>query len=194
MVPDELLLITSTSGTFEGSAAFAGYGIVAPEAPGQPGYDSYQGLDVKDKWVVVLRFVPEELESARRQYLSGYSALSYKAMQAKAHGALGMIVVSGPTSGAKKEVVPMGRGRTVPDFSAADVKGMKIADAKAGGPAHKAGLRGGDVIIEVGGLEVSNLEEYAQSLRALKIGEKVKVVVLRSGEKLEYEVTPESRQ
>ena len=37
-----------------------------PEAAGQARYNSYDGLDVKDKIVLLLRYVPEGVEPARR--------------------------------------------------------------------------------------------------------------------------------
>ena len=40
---------------------FAGYGIVVPDSQ-DFGYDSYAGLDVKDKIVLVLRYFPEDAD------------------------------------------------------------------------------------------------------------------------------------
>ncbi|MCA9198771.1 MAG: PD40 domain-containing protein [Planctomycetales bacterium] len=56
----------SFSQTGEVAAApivFAGYGIVAPAADGQDEYDSFVHLDVKDKWVVAFRFMPENISA-----------------------------------------------------------------------------------------------------------------------------------
>jgi hypothetical protein len=47
---------------------FAGYGLNVPEAPNQLRYNSYEGLDVKDKVVLLLRYVPEQVEAARRAH------------------------------------------------------------------------------------------------------------------------------
>ena len=44
-----------------GPLVFAGYGLVVPELQNF-GYDSYAGLDVKDKIVLVLRYFPEDAE------------------------------------------------------------------------------------------------------------------------------------
>lgn len=84
---------------------FAGYGIVAPAADGQAEYDSYVHLDVKHKWVVVLRFMPEDISAERRQQFSAHSSLRYKAMVARDKGAHGLIVVSGPTAKVNDELV-----------------------------------------------------------------------------------------
>ena len=45
---------------------FAGYGLVVPGGNGGEPYNSYDGLDVKDKIVLLLRYVPEGVEPARR--------------------------------------------------------------------------------------------------------------------------------
>ena len=83
------------------------YGIVAPEAKGFSEYDSFVHLDVKDKWVMVLRYMPEEISPEYRQHLSRYSSLRYKAMTLRDKGATGMIVVSGPQSGVKEQLIPI---------------------------------------------------------------------------------------
>ena len=86
---------------------FAGYGIQAPAGDGFEEYDSYVHLDVKDKWVMCFRFMPEGLTAERRQYLNRFSSLRFKAMKARDMGAKGLIVVSGPTSGVKRQLVPL---------------------------------------------------------------------------------------
>ena len=86
---------------------FAGYGIVAPETEDQAAYDSYADLDVKDKWVMVFRFVPEDVTPERRQHLQFHAGLRKKAFQARQRGAAGMIVVSGPNSQVRKQLVPL---------------------------------------------------------------------------------------
>jgi hypothetical protein len=86
---------------------FAGYGITAPADGDNAAYDSYADLDVVNKWVMVLRYLPEDLSAERRQYLSNYSALRYKAMLARDRGALGVILVRGPRSGVKAQLVAL---------------------------------------------------------------------------------------
>ncbi len=97
----------------ESGVVFAGYGIETPdEATGAEGkkiepYSSYAHLDVKDKWVMVLRYLPEGVSSARRNELSTYSSLRRKAMTARQKGARGLIVVSGPNSKVTDQLVAM---------------------------------------------------------------------------------------
>ena len=83
---------------------FAGYGIVAPSDNGQGEYDSFVHLDVKDKWIIVFRFMPEGITPERRQHLARHSSLRFKTMTAREQGARGLIVVSGPNSGVKNEL------------------------------------------------------------------------------------------
>ncbi len=86
---------------------FAGYGLRAPAADGIEEYDSYVHLDVKDKWVLAFRFLPEKLTPEQRQHFGRFSSLRFKAMQARDMGAKGLIVVSGPTSGVRDQLVPL---------------------------------------------------------------------------------------
>jgi Tol biopolymer transport system component len=86
---------------------FAGYGIVAPATDGHEEYDSYVHLDVKDKWVLVFRYLPEGISSELRQHLNRYAPLRYKAIAARDRGARGLIVVSGPNAKVKDQLVPL---------------------------------------------------------------------------------------
>jgi S1-C subfamily serine protease len=62
------------------------------------------------------------------------------------------------------------------------------------GPAQKAGIRAGDVIVELAGRKIENIYDYTFGIEGLKIGEAVRIVVMRDGETLEFELVPESRQ
>jgi len=101
-----LALSFSDSGSVTGNVVFAGYGLVVPDSQNF-GYDSYQGLDVKDKVVVVLRYFPEDADQKTRAILARYADLRYKAQAARQRGAKGMIVVTGPRSPNAGNVVPM---------------------------------------------------------------------------------------
>jgi Tol biopolymer transport system component len=96
----------TASGEFEGEVVFAGYGLKAPEG-NQRGYDSYAGLDVSNKIVLVLRYVPEEVEAKRRQELNVYAALRYKAMIARERGAKAILIVTGPNSPNAGQLAPL---------------------------------------------------------------------------------------
>jgi hypothetical protein len=88
----------------EGDVVFAGYGLFVPGKPGE-GYDSYAGLEVTNKIVLALRYVPEDVEPRRRQELNRYASLRYKAMMARERGAKAILFVTGPNSPNAGELV-----------------------------------------------------------------------------------------
>lgn len=101
-------LAFSATGHFDpAEIVYAGYGIVAPAEDGQDEYDSYVHLDVTDKWVMIFRYMPENISPERRQYLQYHASLRKKAMEARERGARGIIVVSGPNSGVRNQLVPL---------------------------------------------------------------------------------------
>ena len=82
---------------------------------------------------------------------------------------------------------------TIPDY-ATEVAGVKLSGVRAGGPADKAGLKGGDIIVEFAGQKIANIYDYTYAMDAVKIGQPVKVTVLRAGERVTLTVTPEARK
>lgn len=101
-------LAFSGEGTFDKAPlVFAGYGIVLDESEDHQPYDSYAHLDVEDKWVMVLRYLPEDVSAERRQELNRASQLRFKATYARERGARGLIVVTGPNAEANSELVPL---------------------------------------------------------------------------------------
>jgi Tol biopolymer transport system component len=91
---------------FEGEVVFAGYGLSVSDGKGQ-GYNSYDGLDVSNKIVLVLRYVPEDVEPKRRQELNVHAGLRYKAMIARQRGAKAILVVTGPNSPNAGQLAPL---------------------------------------------------------------------------------------
>ncbi len=61
-------------------------------------------------------------------------------------------------------------------------EGLAVDGVKEGGPAEKAGMQKGDVIIAINGKEVKNIRDYMFRLGELNPGDTVGVQVLRSGE------------
>ena len=82
---------------------------------------------------------------------------------------------------------------TIPDYAESDVKGLQISGVAKKGPAALAGLKGGDVIVELAGRKIENIYDYTYAIEALKIGQPTKIVVQRKGKRLKLEVTPGSR-
>lgn len=102
----------SDSGSVEGEVVFAGYGLSVPESSVAGRYNSYDGLDVKDKIVLLLRYVPEGVDAARRAQLNRYGGLRYKAMMARERGAKAVLAVAGPNSPQAGELVGLNTDTT----------------------------------------------------------------------------------
>jgi hypothetical protein len=82
---------------------------------------------------------------------------------------------------------------TIPDYST-EVKGLLLGGVVGGGPAEQAGLRKGDVIVEIAGQTIANIYDYTYALDILKIGQPAKVIYMREGKKLETMLTPSARK
>lgn len=82
---------------------------------------------------------------------------------------------------------------TIPDYVAGDVKGLKLSGVAADGPAAKAGVRGGDIIVQLAGRKIEDIYDYTYAIEALKIGEEVQIAVQRGAKTVTMKVTPSSR-
>ena len=63
-----------------------------------------------------------------------------------------------------------------------------------GGPAERAGLTKGDLIVQIAGQTITNIYDYTYALELLKADEPVKVVYVRAGERRETMLTPAARR
>lgn len=61
-------------------------------------------------------------------------------------------------------------------------KGVIVEDISANGPAEKAGLKKGDVIISFNGKEFSHAQKLSFEVAMSPIGEEIEIVVIRDGE------------
>lgn len=122
-------LTFSKTGDFASAeVVFAGYGIVAPAMESQEAYDSYTHLDVKDKWVLVFRYLPETVSPEVRQHLNRYAPLRFKAAAARERGARGLIVVSGPNAQVKAQLVALSFDSSLAGTS---IAAISVTDAVA---------------------------------------------------------------
>jgi hypothetical protein len=115
---DYLVFNNSMGGSVTAELVFAGYGMTVPafkqsaypKCPLDPaGYDDYEGLDVKDKIVLLLRRTPNDstdIMSGCPANKEGYTdptdtlaRFDYKAKNAKFHGAKAMILVQNFSNG-----------------------------------------------------------------------------------------------
>ena len=77
----------------------------------------------------------------------------------------------------------------MPDVMGASSKpGLRADIVVAGKPAHNAGIRSGDIIQEIDGKPVKDIEEYMQRLSELQAGTTIPVKVLRGEEIITFEV------
>ncbi|MBI4881856.1 MAG: M20/M25/M40 family metallo-hydrolase [Planctomycetes bacterium] len=81
---------------------------------------------------------------------------------------------------------------TVPDFAFAG-EGVKVASLVADSPAARAGILAGDVLIELDGQKVANLQQFSGLLKALAPGQTVAVALLRDNARMTFDVTVEAR-
>ena len=68
-------------------------------------------------------------------------------------------------------------------------KGALVADVTKDGPAEKAGIRSGDVIVEFDGKAVTDEHELPQIVATTKPGRKVEVRIVRDGKEITIPVT-----
>jgi S1-C subfamily serine protease len=67
----------------------------------------------------------------------------------------------------------------IPDFTY-EGKGCMVSGVVQGSPAERSGLKEGDIIIRINGTDVQKLKDFADTLKALKPGEKISVVFMRN--------------
>jgi Tol biopolymer transport system component len=80
---------------------------------------------------------------------------------------------------------------TIPDYRAMEDSkgGVLLGDVRPGGPADRAGIRGGDRIVEMAGTKIENLYDMTFALQDHKPGETIDVVVVRNGERVTLRAT-----
>lgn len=214
----------SFSGTGQFKSAplvFAGYGMDVPVGESQDAYDSYTHLDVRDKWVLAFRYLPTDAKSF---YVHGVPVLSaFTGSHAQYHtprdtperlnyeGAaavarlMGLITRSLGCRDAPPDYLeqaarleqPRGMLRaylgTIPDY-AQEVVGVLLSGVRKEGPAARAGVRGGDIIVELAGKKIENIYDYTHAIEGLKIEQPVKMAVRRGKQRVVLEVVPGSRE
>jgi len=76
----------------------------------------------------------------------------------------------------------------VPDYMF-DGKGMRIDGVTDDKPAHKAGIQKGDIVIQLGELEINDMMGYMTALSKFEKGNTTTAKIVRNGETIEVEVT-----
>ena len=82
---------------------------------------------------------------------------------------------------------------TIPDYSQGDLKGVKLSGVADNGPAAKAGVKGGDIVIGLAGKDLLNIYDYTDAMAGLKVGRETEIVVKRGEKVLKLKIVPGSR-
>ncbi|MDA8124441.1 MAG: DegQ family serine endoprotease, partial [Deltaproteobacteria bacterium] len=75
-----------------------------------------------------------------------------------------------------------------------DRNGALVADVFKGDPADRAGLKTGDVVIEISGKKIKDSHELLMLIAGFRVGEAVRVKVLREGQERELTITIAERK
>jgi serine protease Do len=78
-------------------------------------------------------------------------------------------------------------------FGLAEARGALVQSVEPGKPADKAGIRNGDIVVEVNGKPIRNNRELIDTISYLPIGSEVKVTVLRDGKRVTQTARTEER-
>ena len=81
---------------------------------------------------------------------------------------------------------------TIPDY-ASEIKGLKLTGVSSSGPADLAGIKGGDVIVELGGQKIENIYDYTYAIDSLSVDKPTQIKIIRGEERLELEIIPKAR-
>ena len=77
---------------------------------------------------------------------------------------------------------------SVPDFAFTG-PGVRVGGVVPGSPAEKGGLKEGDVMMKFDAVQMANLQTFSDFLKTAKVGQTVKVSVVRDGKALTLSVT-----
>jgi len=114
---------------------------------------------------------------------------------------IGFAVPSNTVTNIADQIIKYGKakipymGIIMDPYSDSGIVGVYVSSVDPGYPAEEAGIRAGDVITEINGVEVSNPYELFARILRFNVGDSVDVTINRDGEIIEVEVvlaeTPE---
>jgi hypothetical protein len=126
--------------------------------------------------------------------LEAVARLAYRAARAAAEQPSRLEVVRAPAPHPRERQGERERGYgaylgTIPDFEERKEPGVKVSGVRPDSPAEKAGIAGGDVVLEVAGTRLVSLEDLTFALRAHRPGDTVEVVFARGAERRTAQIT-----
>ena len=77
---------------------------------------------------------------------------------------------------------------TMPDYSA-QVEGVALSGVRPGSPADMAGMKAGDILIQLGDSRIGNIDDFMNALMKHKPGEDVQLTVKREGKEVRLKAT-----
>jgi hypothetical protein len=83
---------------------------------------------------------------------------------------------------------------SVPNYTDTVKQGVLLDDVATGGPAETAGVKAGDIVVELAGKKIENIYDYQFAIESLKAGRETTIVVLRDGKRIELKITPGSAE
>jgi hypothetical protein len=81
---------------------------------------------------------------------------------------------------------------SIPDYGI-NAEGVAVAGVSENSPAAGAGLRPGDVIVQLAEKKIQNIEDLTDALRSRKAGDEVEITVLRAGHPVTLKATLRAR-
>ncbi|MGB0953530.1 MAG: M28 family peptidase [Planctomycetota bacterium] len=78
---------------------------------------------------------------------------------------------------------------SIPDYGAMPDTGMQISGTSPGGPAEKAGLLPGDVIVQIGEFPIGDIYDFMDTLAEFQDGDTIDVTVVRDGKEKKLPLT-----
>jgi len=95
------------------------------------------------------------------------------------------------SDGPQQRMALKARLGTIPDYAgpADGSPGLLLSDVRPDSPAEAAGLQRGDIVVQIGEMEIASVQDYMVVLSEANPGDTAPVVVIRDGERVELEVT-----
>jgi len=74
-----------------------------------------------------------------------------------------------------------------------ETRGVQVTAVLEGGPAARAGMHPGDILVELGGRRIRGTGDVGWKVSTLPVGRPCRLVVLREGRRVELQLTPVAR-